>query len=215
MTVKHSSGLDLLAAPPDPIYAAEIDDEMIARVLSMARRTYQYVVIDTFPLFDRIVMAVLDFADRAYVVLDNVVPTVISAQRLLELMDAIDYPEERRSVVVNRFAKVAGNPSLADIERQLKHSVDHVLPFDNRALLAANLGEPFALSPRAWSKLERGLSDLVDDAEQSAAQSSFRAEALASESTPPRNGDGASSGLSGSSLSGAVNGASRLAEDAQ
>ena len=210
LTVKHPSGLDLLAAPPDPIYAAEIDDEMIARVLSMARRTYQYVVIDTFPLFDRIVMAVLDFADRAYVVLDNVVPTVISAQRLLELMDAIDYPEERRSVVVNRFSKAPGNPSLADIERQLKHDVDHVLPFDNRAMTAANLGEPFALSPRAWSKLERGLSDLVDDVEESASQSSFRAEALAAESTS-RNGDGQSPGLPGL----AVNGVPRVAEDAQ
>ncbi|MBL6707227.1 MAG: AAA family ATPase [Planctomycetaceae bacterium] len=181
LTVKHSSGLDLLAAPSDPIYAAEIDDEMIARILSMARRTYQYVVIDTFPLFDRIVMAVLDFADRAYVVLDNVVPTVISAQRLLELMDAIDYPVERRSVVVNRFARVSGNPGLDDVERQLKHSVDHVLPFDKRAMTAANLGEPFALSPRAWSKLERGLRELIDDVERFAAKSSFRAEALAAD----------------------------------
>jgi pilus assembly protein CpaE len=182
LTVKHSSGLDLLAAPPDAIYAAEIDDEMIARVLSMARRTYQYVVIDTFPLFDRIVMAVLDFADRAYVVLDNVVPTVISAQRLLELMDAIDYPVERRSVVVNRFSKASGNPSLADIERQLKHSVDFVLPFDKRAMTAANLGEPFAMSPRVWSKLERGLRELVNDLEQSVDQPSFRAEALVADS---------------------------------
>ena len=207
LTVKHSSGLDLLAAPPDAIYAAEIDDEMIARVLSMARRTYQYVVIDTFPLFDRIVMAVLDFADRAYVVLDNVVPTVISAQRLLELMDAIDYPVERRSVVVNRFAKVSGNPSLADIERQLKHSVDFVLPFDKRAMTAANLGEPFAMSPRVWSKLERGLRELVDDLEQSVAQPSFRAESLVGDSNGAgSNGAGSNgAGSNGRRGNGATN----------
>ncbi len=216
LTVRHPSGLDLLAAPPDPIYASEIDDEMVARVLSMARRTYQYVVIDTFPLFDRIVMAVLDFADRAYVVLDNVVPTVISAQRLLELMDAINYPAERRSVVVNRFAKASGNPSVADIERQLKHSVDHLLPFDKRAMTAANLGEPFALTPRAWSKLERGLRELVDDVEQSVGQSSFRAEALAADGSQQDNSQSNESkdlGSTQSSFSVPASGTPPLAEE--
>ena len=216
LTVRHPSGLDLLAAPPDPIYASEIDDEMVARVLSMARRTYQYVVIDTFPLFDRIVMAVLDFADRAYVVLDNVVPTVISAQRLLELMDAINYPAERRSVVVNRFTKASGNPSVADIERQLKHSVDHLLPFDKRAMTAANLGEPFALNPRAWSKLERGLRELVDDVEQSVGQSSFRAEALAADGSQQNNSQSNESkdlGSTQSSFSVPASGTPPLAEE--
>jgi pilus assembly protein CpaE len=182
----------------------------------MARRTYQYVVIDTFPLFDRIVMAVLDFADRAYVVLDNVVPTVISAQRLLELMDAINYPAERRSVVVNRFAKASGNPSVADIERQLKHSVDHLLPFDKRAMTAANLGEPFALTPRAWSKLERGLRELVDDVEQSVGQSSFRAEALAADGSQQDNSQSNESkdlGSTQSSFSVPASGTPPLAEE--
>ncbi|MEZ6066733.1 MAG: AAA family ATPase [Planctomycetaceae bacterium] len=76
LSTPHPSGLDLLAAPPDAVSAAEVDDEQLARILTLARRTYEFVVIDTFPLFDRIVMSVLDVADLAFVVLDNVVPTV-------------------------------------------------------------------------------------------------------------------------------------------
>ena len=46
------------------------------RVLLMARRTYDYVIIDTFPMFDRTVMTILDLCDRSYIVVENVVPTL-------------------------------------------------------------------------------------------------------------------------------------------
>ncbi|MEZ6066734.1 MAG: hypothetical protein R3B90_13745 [Planctomycetaceae bacterium] len=68
-------------------------------------------------------------------------------------------------MVVNRFSKITGNPSVADIERSLRHSVDFQLPFDRRAVTAANIGRPFALSPRWFSGLERGLKGIVQEIE--------------------------------------------------
>lgn len=166
LATPHASGLDLLAAPPDALAATAINDEILVHVLTLARRTYRYVVVDTFPLFDRVIMAILDVADLAFVVLDNVVPTVLSAARLLQLMDNLAHPVERRRVVVNRFSHVAGNPTLDDIERSLNRKIDHVLPFDRRVMTAANLGQPYALHPRWWSGTERGLREVVADIEQ-------------------------------------------------
>jgi pilus assembly protein CpaE len=166
ITTAHPCGLDLLAAPPDPIAASEIDDELFTRVLNLARRTYRYVVIDTFPLFDRIVMSVLDASNLTYVVVDNVVPTVLSAANLVKLLDGLSFPVERQRLAVNRFNRVAGNASLEDIARALNQAVSHRLPFSRRAITAANVGRPFALTPWRWSGLERGLRGIVTEIEQ-------------------------------------------------
>lgn len=163
LATPHDSGLLLMAAPPDPLLAADIDEQSITRVLNLARRTFRYVVVDTFPLFDQIVMSVLDIASRNYIVLDNVVPAVISAVHLLRLLENLQYPRERLRIVVNRYQRVAGNPRIEDISRSLGMNVDYVLPYDKRAITAANLGRPFAMDFIRWSALHRAFNELRDD----------------------------------------------------
>ena len=82
----HESGLHLLAAPSNAIEAADIDDSFLSRVLLMARRSYDYVIIDTFPLFDRTVMAILDLCDQAVIVVENVVPTLQTVRGFFDLL---------------------------------------------------------------------------------------------------------------------------------
>jgi len=165
LALPHRSGVDLLAAPPDAIAATEIDDEMISRVLTLARRSYDYVIVDTFPLFDRVVMAVLDLSDLVYIVLDNVVPTILSVAELIRLLNNLEYSPDNQRVILNRLSRLAGSPSQDDVAVQLGRPVAHVMPLDNRAITSANIGEPFALRPRRWSKLDRGLTGIVDEIE--------------------------------------------------
>ena len=89
----HSSGLHLLAAPADAVEAADIDDEVLSRILTLARRTYDFVLVDTFPMLDRAIVAVLDLSDRAYVVLENVVPTLLGAVKLVEVLRGLGLPQ--------------------------------------------------------------------------------------------------------------------------
>jgi len=165
LAIPHVSGLELLAAPPDAVSAIEINEQFMSRVLNLARRTYRYVIIDTFPLFDGVVMSVLDTADLAYIVLDNVVPTVLSIRSLLELLNELGHPPERQRVAVNRMTSVTGNPSQRDIETTIGRDVDYVFPYDKRVLTSANLGEPFALNRPWWSTVEKSLSAMVDEIE--------------------------------------------------
>lgn len=171
LATPHESGLLLMAAPPDPIAAADIDEETIARVLNLARRTFRFVIVDTFPLFDQTIMSVLDIADRAYVILDNVVPTVLSAVNLLELLDNLKYPADRISIVVNRYNSIPGNPLLDDVARSLRTEVDHVVPYDKRMITAANIGRPCSMDLVKWSKLHRSLREFVAEVDRLAVQS--------------------------------------------
>lgn len=165
LAVPHSSGLHVLAAPRDAVESTEIDDEIIARVLSLARRAYDYVIVDTFPLLDRTVMAVLDLCDRAYLVLENVVPTLLGGVKFVELLEGVGFDRARCRVILNRHTRIAGNPSPADVARRLGRAVDHVLPYHRQVVTAANTGEPYVLQASRWRAHGRAILRLIDEVE--------------------------------------------------
>jgi pilus assembly protein CpaE len=170
LTTVHESGLHLMAAPESAIEAAEIDDEFIARILLLARRTYDFVVIDTFPLFDRTIMAILDLSDTAYIVAENVVPTLKTVRGFFQLLTDVGFVEEKWRIVINRFATHAGSPNLAEVERYVGQTVDHVVPWDKKFVLAANVGQPLLMSKIRWNKSLKALGQIVDSIESDAKQ---------------------------------------------
>ena len=166
LAVPHASGLHLLAAPADAIEAAEVGEDTVVRVLSLARRTYDYVIVDTFPMFDRVVMAVLDQTDEAYVVLENVVPTLLGVDRFLKLLDSIGFSAEKQHVVLNRYSRRGGSLPPGDAEERLERHVDFVVPYDRALVVAANLGSPFLSHRHPFSRTARRLRRLVVEVEQ-------------------------------------------------
>lgn len=159
----HSSGLNLLAAPNDAVEAMEIDDLLAARILTLARQTYDLVIVDTFPMFDRVVVAALDLSDRVFVVLENVVPTLLGGVKLLSVLERIGYPPDRQSIILNRQQRVAGSLSIEDVADRMGREIDHVLPFDKRVVAAANCGVPIAMGPVRFSAFSRALERLADE----------------------------------------------------
>ena len=170
LTTIHESGLHLMAAPANAIEAVEIDDAFISRILLLARRTYDFVIVDTFPLFDRSVMAILDLSDSAYIVAENVVPTLKTVRGFFQLLEEVGFPEEKWRVVINRFSSQAGSPSLTDVERYIGQSVDHVVPWDKKVVLSANIGKPLLATKLRWGKSSKAFSGLVDAIERDAQQ---------------------------------------------
>ncbi len=141
----HSSGLHLLAAPAGAVEAADIDDEVLSRVLTLARRTYDFVLVDTFPMLDRAVVSVLDLSDRAYVVLENVVPTLLGGVKYVQVLEGLGVPKERQRIVLNRYTRLPGSVHPADVAARLGRPVDHVVPYDNGIVVSANTGVPYVL----------------------------------------------------------------------
>src|SRR5208337_789898 len=162
LAMPHSSGLQLLAAPADAVEAGDIDDEVVSRILTIARHTYSFVIVDTFPMLDRAIVAVLDLSDRAYVIVENVVPTVLGAVKLVEVLRSLGLSNERQRVVLNRYTNLPGSVKPADVASRLGHGVDHVVPFDKGIVVAANTGEAYVLRSRFFG-CGRQLRRLVDD----------------------------------------------------
>jgi pilus assembly protein CpaE len=163
LAAPHESGLHLLAAPADAMEGAEVNDELIARVLTLSRRAYDYVIVDTFPIFDGVVMAVLDASDAAYIVLENVVPTLLGATKLLKVLEAVDFPRQRQRIVLNRFGTHSGNLKLPDVALRLDRDIDHVVPYQRSVITAANLGRPFLARASRFSRCRRRMAELVQE----------------------------------------------------
>lgn len=164
LALRHPSGLRLLAAPLDALEAAEADDEAITRIVNMARRSFKYVIVDTFPLLDSVMMTVLDVSDAAYVVMQGTAPAVAATGRLMPTLEKLGAATSRQRLVLNyNYKPFIGNLTPRDIANQLQRAIDHVVPYDPRVLVSMNTGSPQILHARRWHGFGRALNAIVDE----------------------------------------------------
>lgn len=163
LTLRHSSGLRVLAAPPDALESAEVDDEAISRILSLARRSFRFVVVDTFPMLDSVLMAILDMTDVAFVVTQGTAPAVAGLARLLPVLEGLGLPLARQRVVLNyNYKPFLGNLQPIDIANRLQRTVDVVVPYERGVLTSTNTGTPHVLTARRWNRFAGSIESLVD-----------------------------------------------------
>jgi len=166
LTQPHESGVHLLAAPRDAVEAAEVDDASFARVLNVARRTFDYIIIDTFPMLDGLMLSLLDVVDLAYVVMQGTVPTVVGMVKFLGVLDSLGLPHDRQRLVLNQnFPRFAGSLTPGDIRKRLGRELDYAFGYQRGLMVAMNTGRPYILrSMRFWG-FGREMSALVDEIE--------------------------------------------------
>lgn len=164
LTLKHSSGLRLLAAPVDALEGSEVDDEALTRIINMARRAFRYVVIDTFPMLDSVLMAILDVTDVAFVVAQAMAPSVAGLARFLPVLEGLGLAAARQRLVLTyNFRPFLGSLQPTDIANRLDRTIDYVIPYETGVLVATNTGSPHILHTRRWEKFGRVVNTLVDD----------------------------------------------------
>lgn len=178
-----TTGLRVLAAPRDAIEASEVDDQGMARVLGLARRSFRHVIVDTLPIVDGVMLTILDLSDGVYLVNQGTVPDVIGAARLIEVLDEIGVERSRRRIVLNRtMPRFPGRLRAAEVASRLGQPVDFEVPYDRKVFTALNLGQPRVLERARWpwAGWPRVLDAIADDIEARAASlgSAGRGEAL-------------------------------------
>jgi len=163
LTLPHASGVRLLAAPGDALEAAEVTDEAVARILNLARRAFEYVVVDTFPMLDNVVLAALDASDVIYVVLQGTAPSVAGVARFLPVLEGLGFPPSRHRIVLNRnYKRFLGDLTAADIETRLGRPIAHVVPYEKRILVSMNTGTPYIVRAARWRGFGRVVTDIAD-----------------------------------------------------
>lgn len=154
------SGIDVLLAPPRVEMAEMITTRDIEKALSLLRRLYGHVVIDTRAALTDEVLAFLDASDLVLQILTFDAQAVRALAMANEAFAAIGYPPSKLAVVLNR-ADASGGMSREEVEEVLGQHIDFEVVSDGRLVLAANNeGVPFvSASPDA--QISKGVRSIA------------------------------------------------------
>jgi pilus assembly protein CpaE len=139
--VTHESGLRVLLGPARPEDAEEIQSAKVAQLVEKLRGAFDFIVIDLATKLDDLAIAVFDIAERIVLVINPTLPAVKNLRIILNLMDALQYPEIKEMLVINKVTaeleRVKAAIPVAAIEGNLKRKAVAVVPMDERRVLAA------------------------------------------------------------------------------
>ncbi|MBE3076098.1 MAG: AAA family ATPase, partial [Actinobacteria bacterium] len=102
VVTRHESGLDTVCAPSHPGDADRISGATVGEMLRVARRSYDYVLVDTPPAFSEHVLAALDLCDLAVLLATLDIPAVKNLRLTLDTLDLLGHPRDGRIVILNR-----------------------------------------------------------------------------------------------------------------
>jgi pilus assembly protein CpaE len=144
VVTKHDSGLDTLCAPNQPGEADGISGMLVTEFLRVARRCYEYIIIDTPPAFSEHVLAAFDVCDMAVLLATLDIPSVKNLRLTLETLDLLGQPRDERIVILNRSdAKVGLHTE--DVVAAIKQPIAAMIPSSARVPASVNRGLPIIL----------------------------------------------------------------------
>lgn len=144
--VPHSTGIRVLLAPPNPEAAELITAANMKKVLELLRERYAFVVVDTWPSFQEVVLTMLDVADVILTLMTLEITSLKNVRVFLEIAEKLGYGEKKVQLVANRNDS-SGGIKASDVEASLGRRIPHTIVSDGRALvLAVNRGVPFVIS---------------------------------------------------------------------
>lgn len=129
MIVRHSTGICVVSAPPDPASAGMTDPALVARILDLAAEHFRNVVIDLPRIWLSWTDSVLLGSDHLYVVGELTAPCLRQIQRLNETILRRTDNAKSPKVILNRVdnRKQAGWLTIDDARNVLgDHLAGHV-----------------------------------------------------------------------------------------
>jgi len=142
----HSTGIKVLLAPPTPEAAELITAANMKKVLELLAQRYAFVVVDTWPSFQEVVLTMLDTADVILTLMTLEITSLKNVRVFLEIAEKLGYDEHKVQLVANRNDS-SGGIKASDVEASLGRKIPHTIVSDGRALvLAVNRGVPFVIS---------------------------------------------------------------------
>jgi pilus assembly protein CpaE len=156
--LKHDSGLEVLPAPLRPEEAELVTEGKLARLLDVARESYDVIVVDTSPFFHGPMLATLDRTDQLLMLCALDVPTVKNVRLSLETLELLSFPTERMTLVLRDALGEVGMKR-REVEDALRVKVGFELPSDRAVPLAVNRGKP-AVVAEAGAPFSRAVRDM-------------------------------------------------------
>jgi pilus assembly protein CpaE len=143
-TTKHASGVEVLPAPLRPEDAELVTEAKLARLLEVAKESYDAIVVDTSPFFHGPMLATLDRTDELLLLSSLDVPTLKNLRLALQTLELLSFPKQRIKIVLNRSNSKVGMKQ-NEVEGALGMKVRFEIPSDRAVPLAVNRGKPVIL----------------------------------------------------------------------
>lgn len=132
----------VLAAPENPAKAADVLPAHIDVLLRLAVAEYDYVILDVGRNLDAVSVKALDYADMIFPVLQETLPFIRDAKRMISTLRSLDYSADKIHLILNRYEK-GGDVQLGDVERTLNMKVMLTFPNSYQLVSASvNQGVP-------------------------------------------------------------------------
>jgi pilus assembly protein CpaE len=138
--VKHFSGASALLAPTRPDQAAVVTTGFLRDLFTVARRSYDFVIVDTAPAFSPEVIVAIDASSHLCLVgmLDAL--SLKDTKIGLETLKQMGYAADDIALVLNRADSSVGI-SMSDVYSLLKKDPDILVPSDRSIPRALTVGE--------------------------------------------------------------------------
>jgi len=156
---QHTSGLQVLCAPPIPVTSQGLGESQVYRILRALQETTGYIVIDLPPILNAATLTVLRHAQRVVLLTGHDPASIQSTLAVLQVLRDL----EAKSLVVHSRPIPSKPPDLDALSRLMHTSIRISLPYDPRQDRALRTGMPITLSApdSALAKAHRQLLKLI------------------------------------------------------
>lgn len=159
LLTNHSTGVDVLCAPSNPVDA---DGVAVAGALAVVDHLIQQgrpMVIDTAAGIDEFTLGALERATHHVVVTGTDVASVQAGRKLLDTMTQLQFDLEHVHLVINRATQRTGL-TVADVEAVLGIRASLQIPDDPLIAASMNSGTPF-IAGGVDGDVSRAFNDFV------------------------------------------------------
>jgi len=163
MMARHRSGVRVLTAPRVPLPLSAMTSESVSAIIEVAKRSFDYTVVDLPTALETWTDKVLREADSIYVVCPQTVPGVHRLSKLLTLLRQEGLDDLPLKIVLNRYQKMSNATSVAlgQVTKALNRNVDHFIPNDYKLIaLSQNEGQA-AVNIKPRSRFANAVNDMI------------------------------------------------------
>jgi pilus assembly protein CpaE len=148
---RHRSGVDFLAAPPNPEQSEDIRADHIEKTFDLIKKLYDQIVVDCTSMYiDECTVEAFNASHKVFIVTDMSVPAIRNAARLFRSIQKHGLNPQKMEFVVNRYTK-GGTLSIEEVEKTLGKKIYWLFPNDFDDIVSSiNRGAPLVgFNPQA------------------------------------------------------------------
>lgn len=162
--VEHELGFWVLAAPKKPQYADIIDPALLQKTITISKRLFDYIIIDSMQGFHKSTMAAVDASDIICIVsssqLVHLKNTKLTIETLEELFDDNE-AKQKIKLIVNKYDR--NSIPVEEVSKRFKYELLGYIPKNDAIVSQATNYNKIIVSDFPTSDVAKSIKSLVDN----------------------------------------------------